>query len=168
MQDSKTILTIRPRKGGKTGVIEPARPVREILPLSNADRLANYEKQNAGRQLTGPQMRRLARHDIKCACDDDLGRHAMSPPWQQRFSRMRPVRQHFRPTIDNQHLPTGRTGMARFGPTAGIEALNQLLFGSRKSEKGMDLGSNAAASQRGRMMARTAHGRRRYRRQNRG
>lgn len=84
--------------------------------MENSTRLANYEKANAGRPLTGPQIRRLARHGAERGSE-----------WAVREGRRQPIRQHFRPVIDNQHLPTGRVGMKRFGPALSRLQLDQLF-----------------------------------------
>lgn len=155
----------RPRKNGKTAQfalnIERADRIRKdpVMAMSNAARLAGYEKTNAGRPLTGKQVRRLARHD-------DAGLNGDARYMVKRRDRLRkPVRQSFGDRIDNVRKPTGRRGMARFGPA---QSIIQAFTPVRKSEKGMDLGQNAQASVIGRLKARTAHGRRRYRGQKRG
>lgn len=162
------VQEIRPRKGGKTAQfalnLERSKRIRKdpVEPMHNDARAAGYMRQHPGRPFTRAELKRLADHQLKCTADRDCtpdeaqwqvrGREYRRKPIQQRFNR--------EPMIDNQHLPTGRVGMARFGPAAGIEGLNKLLFGSRKGEKGMDLGQSAAASQAGRFAVRTAHGRR--------
>lgn len=123
--------------------------------MDNTARLASYEKQNAGRPLTGKQIRRLARHD-----DSPSSARAFAP-WSQRFYRQREIRQHFRPTIDNVRVPTGRVGRSRFGPALGMAGLQQAFFPVRSAKaKTADIGQAALESQRGRFGVRTAHGRR--------
>lgn len=159
--DSRTIITFQGRtvRHGKTAqyAANIERVHREVLPMSNASRLAGYEKTNAGRPLSGRQIRRLARHDA----------YELPPDVQcmikNRDHSRKPIRQRFE-LIDNQRKPTGRVGAARFGPQQGIEGLRKLLFAPRKSLKGMDLDEGNAASQLGRMKARTGSGRRRLRR----
>jgi hypothetical protein len=136
------------RQGGKKTAMakltESVFPVKPLIyppaePLTPDQRRANYVRQNGSDRLTPAQLRRLHKKD-----------HTRPAP---------PVKQHFS-RIDNQRRETGRVGAKRFGPQMTIKGLNELLFRSRTTVKGMNLGQTEAG-QRGRIAARTGHGRKR-------